>query len=154
MSVGKDQHLAGLAANVVVERVLDAAQALFVNVHVAKDVRGQFPLGIKTPALPLEIDPAQIHARRCAPPFPAAACARSTQRNAKLARRVAMSSEGTSRTLPISRATMSGSAISDGTAKQESTGTLIASGCRLRSKISARLGADFHDQPLLVLRAE
>ena len=61
MRIGKDQHLAGLAADLIVQRVFDAAQSLFVDVHVSENMRSEFSLGIKTPAFALEINSAQIH---------------------------------------------------------------------------------------------
>ena len=91
--------------------------------------------------------------RRCAPLFPEEVCAQSTRRNAswraawrsRRRERPALARAGAppcrDRQFPKARR------------KHESTGTLMASGFMLRSKISARLGADVDDQPLLVLRA-
>ena len=56
------------------------------------------------------------------------------------ARRVSISSCDRLSGPERSCATIAGSAISAGTAKQVSAGTLIASGRRLRSRISPRLG--------------
>ena len=63
MGVGKNQHFAGLGANAVVQRILDAAQSLFVHVHVAQHMRRKLALGIKAPAFALKINSAKIHGR-------------------------------------------------------------------------------------------
>ncbi len=63
VGIGEDQHLAGFAANIVVERILDAAQPFLVNIHIAENVRGELPLRIEAPSLALKIYPAQIHRR-------------------------------------------------------------------------------------------
>ena len=59
--IGQDQHFARLAANGVVERVLDSSQPFLVDVHVTQHVRGEFAFRIEPSAFPLEINPAQIH---------------------------------------------------------------------------------------------
>ena len=83
MRVGQDQHAAGLAANAIVEAVLDAAEALFVDVHVAQNGSGQIALGIKALIFRLKIDAAEIERLECGRRFPAAACARSRRTSAR-----------------------------------------------------------------------
>ena len=58
--VHRDQHAAGLAAQLVVILALDPAQAFVVHAHVAEDLRCQFAFGIKALGFLLEIDAAQI----------------------------------------------------------------------------------------------
>ena len=145
--------LPGLLRILVVERVLDAAQSFFVNVHVSENVRGEFPLGIKTAAFPLEINPAQIHGgdafrflgRKFARDPRERMRSRQTRGNF-FGRNLQHFADAGARPYSDRRSPTE-------PRKQESTGTLMASGFRLRSKISARLRADFDNQPLLVLRA-
>ena len=91
--------------------------------------------------------------RRCARLFPEEALRAIHANECEAARRVAISSGGTSRTLPISRATMSGSAISDGTAKRGIHRHAHGQRVQVAVKNFGAACADFDNQPLLVLRA-
>ena len=62
LDVGQQPHLAGLAAKVLVERLLDAGVALLFEIDRAEHVRGQAALGIVALAFPLEADPFQAEA--------------------------------------------------------------------------------------------
>ena len=64
--VGSQQHAAGLAFNLVVQGVLDPAQAFVIQADVTDRLRGQIPFGIEALGLALKIDTLQIqfaHAR-------------------------------------------------------------------------------------------
>ena len=56
----RHQNAAWLAANVLVERGFDSAEAVLVHIHVADDLRGQESLRIDAHRFFLDIDSAKI----------------------------------------------------------------------------------------------
>ena len=73
--VHRDQHAAGFAAQFVIIRAFDSAQAFVVHAHIAEHLRCQLAFGIKALGFFLEIDAAQIHAPGCGRRFRRQPCA-------------------------------------------------------------------------------
>ena len=95
VGVHRDQHLPGLALQLIVEFALDAAQAFVIRAHVAEHLRRQFALGIEALGFFLEVNAAQDSARGCASMVSASAL-RATQQKVLCALAVGQHSRGSS----------------------------------------------------------